>query len=571
MPRIKASVIEDVRRLSIAEVISPHVELIRKGRNVMGLCPFHSEKTPSFHVNEDKNFFKCFGCGEAGDNITFIMKYKNLDYPGAVTWLCENYGIALEYDDTDAPTKPLKELKAIHEYIAEKAQGLLFSPAGTVALRYIKERGFSEEIIKTFELGYIPSTFDTSEVEKLFSPAVIKDSGLLYNTRAGYKCFFEDRVLFPIRTATGACVGFSGRTMNKNEKAKYKNSPETPIFSKRRELYNIHRAKDVMREHKSCYIAEGYFDVMRLHQAGYQETVAIMGTAFTSQQVTQLIHHAEEYNLVLDGDSAGLKAMAESAQVALETGIYPYIILLPEGEDPDSLISKRGSAAFQEAVEQKKDLFIYLIEAERAKATDDNRRFHRLEGIKKLLIRMKDPYRRDYYAKHTAEAFGVSYDTLFSEVNISRAKVIVKKSNKAQLTNICEREFLSLLIELPEESADRLAEGLDEDYFEESTAGKLFKKMVELSMQSDRITALINDPDFGELVSELSIERVDMGDPYLAALDRKTIIIMNYFKKQNPRFEAMTETEQKTHMILERARKIHEKQKKQYAGDRYDR
>jgi DNA primase len=555
--RISSAVIEDITQLNIADIVSPHVELTRAGRNMRGLCPFHSEKTPSFNVHEDKGIFKCFGCNEAGDGITFIMKYLNLDYVDAVSYICENFGIELRYDDS-GPVKPTKDLKDLHEAVLEYASKELFSDTGKRALDYLYGRGFERPLIESFNLGYLSPQVSISRFEKHFSQTVLKESGIFTGSGNDMRCFFADRIIFPIHNRSGSCVGFSGRTMNPEEKAKYKNSPETAIFFKRRELFNLHRAKDAMTASKRCYIAEGYFDVMRMVAAGYTETVAIMGTAFTKEQVTLLKRHCEEYNLILDGDQAGQKAMRDSRAVAIEANIYPNVIFLPEGEDPDTYIKGKGVDAFAKIVDTKEDLLTYTIKLARRDATDDNKRFNRLEQIKSMLQTLRDPYRRDHYAAQAAEIFGVSLDMLSADVNAtSRSKkpIVEHVSKKSSTINICEKNLVSCLLQLSEEEIYSIVDGLGPAYFEDKTMQTIFNKIVELSEKNANINVLLNDPELGQITAELIIRDSACEDVYAEAVNNKYQVQLNYYenaRRANARqLSQITNEDEKMKLFME--------------------
>ncbi len=560
MSRIASVVKEEIKMLNIVDVISPHVELHRKGTSVMGLCPFHNEKTPSFHVNEKNGYFKCFGCNEKGDAITFIMRHLNLEYQDAVVYLCEQFGIELRYENETTPHKSFGELKELHNKIMQYAKNILFSPAGGQALEYLTRRGFSKEIIDSFDLGYMPFQFNTAAFEKEFSTETCLESGIFYKGHQGLAPFFGNRILFPIRSNTGACIAFSGRTMDPADRAKYKNSPETPLFSKRKELYNLCNAKTTIKESGACYIVEGYFDAMRMVEAGYTNTVAIMGTAFTKEQVSQLRRYAEEFNLVLDGDEAGRKAMRDSRTVALDMNIYPHVIFLPAGDDPDSLILKKGKAVFDDVVSQKEDLLLNTIRTECAKGTDPNRKFHRLGGIKRMLQLIKDPYRRDYYTEQTAEIFDVNLSTLSADIKIDLAEKTVKTNRKKQSERNydCERNFLSLLVKLDEERAQKVIDDITPEYLMNDEYREIYKKIIELSGQSDIITVLINDPNLGESASELLINDIPEKDVYAELYVNKHKILQNYYIQELERIKtgSFNNDEEKLKAIIETTQKI---------------
>ena len=567
MPRIARSVVEEIHRINIFDIISPHVSLARKGRAVTGLCPFHSEKTPSFHVNEDKGFFKCFGCGEAGDGITFIMKYRYLDYYDAVVYICEHFGVEIKYDAEDTPAKPIKELKELHELFAKRAAACLFSAEGAIALEYLKERGFGEDTIKQFGVGWAPSDISPALFEKSFDRSVLASSGIFFETKFGLKSFFADRILFPIRNAAGSCVGFSGRTINPNESAKYKNSPQTPIFSKREELYNLHNAKEAMKKDSACFIVEGYFDAMRMHAAGYPQTVAIMGTAFTKEQATRLKKYAEEYNLILDGDEAGINAMIKSMDVAIECDIYPNVIFLPAGEDPDTFLKSNGKESFDEFLEERRDLILHVIKEKRGRATDNNKRINRLIETKKILEQIKNPYRREYYLKETAALFGVSEETLNADLNFSKSNsYVIKKAKSFNNVNYpVEKKFISCLFQLPEDMFDEVISDITPDCFEDERFCAIFKKIIELSAQGDSIRQLINDMEVGETVSDLLYNEPSALE-YSVALECKDKLLINRRNKKRSHLanQMFFSGADDLNAYVEQLRVINEYQKKTY-------
>jgi DNA primase len=543
---------------------------MRKGRATVGLCPFHSEKTPSFNVREDKGFFNCFGCGEKGDAITFIMKRRTLNYADAVTYICEQYNIELKYDSKDTPQKPVKDMKALHEMFAERAKISLFKPEGIAALEYLKSRGFEENIIKRFDLGWAPPDISITPFENSFTGAVIAGSGIFSKYR---KCLFANRILFPIHSATGACIGFSGRTMDPAERSKYINSPETSLFSKRHELYNLHNAKEIMKKDKSCFIVEGYFDAIRMVAAGFPQTVAIMGTAFTKEQVAQLKRYsAEEYNLILDGDEAGIKAMMKSRDIAIECDIYPNVIFLPAGEDPDTFLKNNGKEGFDKILETRQDLLIHTIKNERGKGTDNNKRFNRLNDIKSILEKIKNPYRQEYYLKETASLFEVSEQTLSDDVSSGKPKnAVIRYAKKTGNINfMVEKDFITYLFLLPEDMTEHLTADLPQECFDDETFRLIYKKILEFFAQGDNIIELRNDTEVGETIADMLINKKDTPDCYSAAIDCKTKLMINFCDKERYKIaDQITSTGESGNLeaYMEYLRNINKHQKKTYTGE----
>ncbi|GAB7140450.1 hypothetical protein RsTz2092_03990 [Deferribacterales bacterium RsTz2092] len=529
MARIKSSVIDEVRGLNILDIIKPHVKLTEAGGRYKACCPFHAERTPSFFVNPEHHSYKCFGCGEAGSGITFIMKYLNLSFTDAVAYLCEHYGIELLYDERDRPSRPVQDIKTLHSAVLDYSVKQLFGERGKFALDYIYERGFDKSTIDKFLLGFIPPNVDMTPFKNNFSEEVLRESGIFIKGANGWYCHFAGRILFPIHSATGACIAFSGRSMNPNDKAKYKNSPETPIFSKRRELFNLHNAKDVMKKSERCFIVEGYFDAIRMVSAGYGETVAIMGTAFTAQQVVQLKRYVQEYNIILDGDEAGQKAMRDSLKVALETDIYPNVIFLPEGDDPDTFIKNNGRTQFDSLIAEKQDLLSYTIRCEYSLATDDNKRFNRLERIKEAVSAVRNPYRRERYIDETSQVFNVSKALFSEDISPVRQKLRTAGQHNA-LRQLAEEQYLASVLRLMDEQLYTVLDGVSEAYFDDERLRNIFKKVLDLYQQDDNISGIVGDSVFGDDVASLLAYELP-ASPHECAERGKNNLQLKYYEK----------------------------------------
>lgn len=410
----------------IEEVVGDFVNLKRRGANYSGLCPFHNEKTPSFNVNPARNIFKCFGCGKAGDPITFVMEHEQISYPEAVRFLAKKYRIELE--ETESSDQQRQEQQAIdslylvNQFAQEYFQTQLFDTdkGRSVGLSYFKQRGFREETIKKFGLGFAQSDMDSllrAGKQRGYSTEMLKKLGLVTQYD---RDFFRDRVMFSIHNLTGKVIAFAGRIMSKDPKQpKYINSPETEIYYKSKVLYGIYFAKKAIRQEDECLLVEGYTDVISLHQAGIENVVASSGTALTPDQIRLIKRFTNNIKIIYDGDAAGIKAALRGLDLALAEDMNVRLVLLPDQEDPDSYIQRVGSEAFLAYLKEKgKDIVQFETELLLKEAGDDpTRRASVLGQIANTISKIKNPLRRDEYVKVTRQVLGVDEGRLIFEIN----------------------------------------------------------------------------------------------------------------------------------------------------------
>lgn len=410
----------------IEEVVGDFVNLKRRGANYSGLCPFHNEKTPSFNVNPARNIFKCFGCGKAGDPLTFVIEHEQLSYPEAVRYLAKKYRIELE--ETESSDQQRQEQQAIdslylvNQFAQEYFQTqLLDTDKGrSVGLSYFKQRGFREETIKKFGLGFAQSDMDAllrAGKQRGYSAELLKKLGLVTQYE---RDFFRERVMFSIHNLTGKVIAFAGRIMAKDPKQpKYINSPETEIYYKSKVLYGIYFAKKAIRQEDECLLVEGYTDVISLHQAGIENVVASSGTALTPDQIRLIKRFTNNIKIIYDGDAAGIKAALRGLDLALEEDMNVRLVLLPDQEDPDSYIQRVGSEAFLTYLKEKgKDIVQFETELLLKEAGNDpTRRAGVLGQIANTISKIKNPLRRDEYVKVTRQVLGVDEGRLIFEIN----------------------------------------------------------------------------------------------------------------------------------------------------------
>jgi len=414
--------LDEIRnRVSLAEAIGRRVKLTRRGREFVGLCPFHTEKSPSFTVVEEKNFYHCFGCGAHGDVIGFTMKTEGLPFPEAVEKLARDAGLALPERDPRAEehARQAKTLYDANEAAAEWFAAQLYTPEGRTALEYLTRRGLEDRTIARFRLGYAPDTRDAIKralVPKGYTEPQLLEAGLLVKPDDGRSPYdrFRGRVMFPILDKRGRVIAFGGRVLG-DEKPKYLNSPDTPLFHKGRVLYAYREARTAAHAGAEIIVAEGYMDVIALHQGGFEGAVAPLGTALTEAQIEELWRVKPEPLLCFDGDEAGRRAAARAAERVLpilKPGHSLRFVFLPEGEDPDSLIREGGAPAMKSVIAQAVPLVEWLWRIEtHGRALDTPERRAALR--KSVLERAAAIAEGSVQAQYTAE-FRQRLETLFA-------------------------------------------------------------------------------------------------------------------------------------------------------------
>lgn len=370
-------------RIDIIDVIGEFIKLKKRGANYLGLCPFHNEKTPSFTVSPAKEIYKCFGCGKSGNTISFLMEAEKYSYVEALKWLASRYGIEVEETFASPEIKQQQltadSLFAINNF-AQKffSEQLLDGDEGqTVGLSYLKDvRGFREETIKKFQLGYNPegrNAFANAAVNNQFNKELLVKSGLVLQRNEDLVDNYRGRIIFPIHNNTGKIIGFGARIIAKNDKApKYINTPENEIYIKSKILYGSYFARQAIDKNDECLLVEGYTDVISLHQNGIENVVASGGTSLTTDQLRIIKKYTSNLTIIYDGDKAGVKAALRGLDMALEESLNVRLVLIPDNEDPDSYVNKVGPAAFQKFIaENRKDFILFQLEVLLREAGND--------------------------------------------------------------------------------------------------------------------------------------------------------------------------------------------------------
>ncbi len=427
----------------IVEVVSDFVTLRRRGVNFVGLCPFHEDRTPSFYVSPAKNLCKCFSCGTGGSPVHFIMKHEQLSYPEALKFLAKKYNIEVvekEYTDEERLAQSDRESMFILNEFARDyfVRTLHESHEGkSVGLSYFKERGFRDDIIKKFELGYSldeRNAFANEALRSGYKQEYLLKTGLVGGGENNSQVYdrFRGRVIFPVHTLSGKVVAFGGRILKKAEKlAKYVNSPESEIYSKSKELYGIYYAKSAIVKANKCFLVEGYTDVLSMHQAGVENVVSSSGTALTQGQINMIRRFSENITVLYDGDKAGITAALRGIDLLLERGMNVWVVLLPEGEDPDSFARKQNAEQFNKYIEANEQDFIrFKTQLLLDEVGDDPiKRSGLINNIVESISLIPDAIKRSLYIKDTAIIFGTREEVLISAINKIRRRRFDKQND----------------------------------------------------------------------------------------------------------------------------------------------
>ena len=369
-------------RADITDVVGSFVKLKKRGTNLLGLCPFHNEKTPSFTVSPAKEIYKCFGCGKSGNVVSFVMEHEKYSYPETLKWLAQRYQIEIEEtqlnDDQRQAMQVADSLFALNQFAQEffTNQLLQTEEGKAIGLSYFEERGFRKEIIQKFQLGYSPEqrdAFTQAALKQQFNPDLLQKAGLSNSRYDQLQDNYRSRVIFPIHNHSGKVLGFGARILTSTEKApKYINTPENEIYVKSKILYGSYFARQAIDKANECLLVEGYTDVISLHQAGIENVVASGGTALTIDQLRLIKKYTRNLTIIYDGDQAGIKAALRGLDLALEEGLEVKLVLIPDGDDPDSYVNKLGPSQFRTFVDaNKKDVILFQLEVALQEAGTD--------------------------------------------------------------------------------------------------------------------------------------------------------------------------------------------------------
>ncbi|HCA81175.1 MAG TPA: DNA primase [Bacteroidetes bacterium] len=544
--RIPPEKIEEIRSaIDIVDVISQHVRLKKRGKSFTGLCPFHQEKTPSFTVSSEKQVYHCFGCGRGGNVFTFVMEFEKISFTEAVRALAEKTGIVISFTESDQEHQ--SETESL--YHACRFAGLTFhnnltkTDEGRTALEYFHQRGFTDETIRTFGLGYSMNSWDgfvnRAKEEGLNREDLLK-AGLLRSREDGTDYdYFRGRAMFPIFITTGRVVGFGARKLREDDPlGKYINSPETPIYNKSRILFGLFHSKDAVRSEDNALMVEGYADLISLYQAGIQNVVASSGTALTEEQVQLIARYTKKLTLVYDADSAGSNATLRGMDIALAQDLDISIVELPEGEDPDSFVLKSGGKEFRRLLGQSISFIDFKAKQflrAGAFATPEGKA-QAVRSIVQSIAKMRDELKRNFYIKEVAVKYDVYESILYRELERwtgaqpQRDRPLPGPATESSLRSSAspqipvapeklkegERVLLKALFENREDVARFVFANVEIDYLSTELAKKLFRIALEAfedtgQIEVNRIVGETGSSELRDTLVDLVIERHELG------------------------------------------------------------
>ena len=492
-------------RVDIIDIIGNFIRLKKRGANYLGLCPFHNEKSPSFTVSPSKEIYKCFGCGKSGNSISFIMEHEKYSYVETLRWLANRYNVEIEETEVSSEVKQKQLLNeslfSVNNFAKEYFTDQLFnSPEGEdVALSYLKHRGFREDIIKKFDLGYNPGLkdgFAQTAIKAQYNKENLIRSGLVAERDGNIYDNYRGRIIFPIHNQSGKVLGFGARVIKNNDKApKYINTPENEIYVKSKVLYGAYFARHAIDKVNECFLVEGYTDVVSLHQAGIENVVASGGTALTPDQLRLVKKYTNNLTIIYDGDAAGVKAALRGLDLAIEEGLDVKLVLIPDKEDPDSYVNKLGANSFLEFINQnKKDFILFQLDVMMAEVGNDtvkksNVVNHLAETLSKM-NKAEDFIKRQDYVKKISQILQIEEDGMNELVN----KFLRDKINKISNSQVHNSYESSLEVPIPKEKEDDFFEVSDQheqaviralidfglyDWEKEKTAEFIFNELAE--------------------------------------------------------------------------------------------
>ncbi len=493
MPRIPQATVEQIKaRADIFDIVSEVVDLKKQGTSYVGLCPFHDDKNPSFSVAPAKGIYRCFSCGNGGNAITFVMEYDKITYVEALQKLAKRYNIPLNWSKQDKnDASNISQLYELHDYARQYYHKKLFTAEGKKALQYLHNRGFTDAVIKEFAIGYAGNAWEgllTHVNRKTYHDSVLKKSGLFIERKQknGFFDRFRHRVMFPIKNISGRTIAFGGRALDPGEKAKYMNSPETPIYNKSKVLFGFDISKDAIRKKEYAIVIEGYTDFLRLYTAGFQNIVAGSGTALTPGHASTLKRFTNKVYLCYDGDEAGQKATIKAGFIFLKAGFDVRVIVLPEKDDPDSFIQSQGAAAYQEKVETAPDFISFILQRNRKRLQSPVEKSEFIERMVREIADIEDNVVRDLIAKNLSEQMEINEERIFSQMAhfLNKKRYREKFKKKADTSpstptiesaaDKAEFSIIQIVLTQKENLIDYIYQHLDAENLSNATARKIF-------------------------------------------------------------------------------------------------
>jgi len=511
---VDAHLIDQIRNSNdIIDVIQSYIPLKKSGNSYKCICPFHNDTNPSMQVSQSKQIFKCFSCGKAGNVFSFVQEYEKVSFIEAVKKLAQRVGIVIPASErTKVVSTKREQLLAVYKSAKDFFAENLFAHGENV-LSYLKERGFQAETAKQLELGYALNSEKgllAHLMREGYGTDLLKGSGLFTPVQGNILDIFRDRLIFPIHNNHGDVIAFGGRLlMEKSGVGKYINSPSTELYTKGKELYGLFKTKYEIGKAKSVIVCEGYFDFLRLFEAGFTNSVASLGTALTEDQIYLLLRYAEKILMLYDGDDAGKKAAIRGSLLCLSKGLDPYIATLPSKTDPDSYIVSEGAPALQKILDDAKPFISYFATSKEP----EQKLPERIDLILDALRNMKDPIRKEFRIKETAQSFGISESALLQKLRQSSGTIANSAPEPEPVLGFPEERLILALGLKEKDSYIKLANELGEDYF----LSKPYKNIYKYLMQKVRVDDIDNpaaildgleNPELREGLADLLFEEL---------------------------------------------------------------
>ena len=529
MPQIPQSTIDKIRdQADIVDVISREIELKRKGVNYFGICPFHDEKTPSFSVSQSKQIYKCFGGCDAGGNVfTFIMEFYKLTFFESVKLLAERYNVILDITENYSSGNEYSFLKEVHEDAALLFQQNLFSDVGKNPLQYLEQRNLTKDIIKKFRIGFALDSWNdlvkkigpkyNNETQKLLK------TGLFGRSEKGIYDRFRSRIIFPISHQSGDIIAFGGRDYDKNDQAKYLNSPETAIYQKSNVLYGLNITKSAITNSNNKYIilVEGYMDLLQLYQAGIEPVVSVSGTSLTKNHATIIARYNKPVVILYDGDSAGGNAAIRAGFVLLQAGVEVYVVRPPGELDPDDWLLKEGREVLNDNIENPSDFMEFHINYSNARTFKGVQKSNYLHNVIGDIKNIKDSIIKNELIKYLSEKLREKESDLIEILNQKRSynrteSKIVKNSvfNFKTKLHRAELELIKILIHSDFDKRKKLISDLGIDLFSHELLSKIMSKILtDDSLENSKIIDCFSEKSERDFISGLLMEEKEIQNP----------------------------------------------------------
>ena len=533
MPRVPEETIERIRNTAdIYDVVAQYVDLKKRGRNFFGLCPFHSEKTPSFSVAPDKQIYHCFGCGAGGNVFSFIIEHEKISFIEAVQQLGQKYGIQVDYQSGPS-NKIFSSLYKVHDLAVKLYHNTLYSEKGKAALDYLYNRGLNDNTIKKYQIGFAPDSWDTltNTIKSLsFNDDVYDKTGLFIKTDRGWRDRFRSRIMFPIFHQSGKPIAFGGRIFNHDDPAKYLNSPETPLYRKSEVFYGLHKTRDSIRKLSTAVLVEGYTDFLQLVQLGIPNVVALSGTALGINHASQIRKFASKVYLAYDGDDAGINATLRAGYVLFQAGIEPLVIPMPSDKDPDDWVREAGVNAFQEAMGSSMSLLLFHLQKKDVKNLSATDRSKTVKEILKEISLINDGIIRDDLLKSLSQELQLDEVEVFrlfnSQIGMKRVRTDSEQSSSKNqaFTNTIQKAQLEIIRAIAfnfDEVYPSMKNVIDFQIFDEPILQKIGLLLIKENQPKD-LSAIIDqfeDMDEKKLVSKILFDDINSDDPKLIIKD----------------------------------------------------